>query len=91
MIAQCTHQRRKKHGRDRKGQQRYRCADCRKTFLDEAARPLGDMRINFDKATMALSLLLEGMSIRATERLTGIKRDTICNLILLVGDNRVGS
>ena len=32
-------------------------------------------------------MLLEGMSIRACERLTGVKRDTICDLVLLVGEN----
>lgn len=34
-----------------------------------------------------LGMLLEGMSIRACERLTGVNRDTICDLILTVGDN----
>ncbi|MCH8840729.1 MAG: hypothetical protein IH831_08665 [Planctomycetes bacterium] len=45
------------------------------------------MRIDLDKAVMALNLLLEGMSVRATSRLTGMKVDTICDLILHVGDN----
>lgn len=43
------------------------------------------MRIDFEKASFAISLLLEGMSIRAVERLTNINRDTICDLILVVG------
>ncbi|MCE5302799.1 MAG: hypothetical protein LLF97_06775 [Planctomycetaceae bacterium] len=40
-----------------------------------------------DKAVQVLGMLLEGMSIRACERLTHVKRDTICDLVLLVGRN----
>jgi hypothetical protein len=32
-------------------------------------------------------LLMEGMSVRAVERLTGVCRQTICDLILVVGGN----
>ncbi|TWT95497.1 hypothetical protein [Neorhodopirellula pilleata] len=44
------------------------------------------MKIDLDRAAMALSLMLEGMSIRATERLTGLARDTICDLIIVTGE-----
>ena len=88
MIAPaCQHARRKKHGKDRKGQQRWRCPDCRKTFTSDQRRPLGDMRIDLDKACTVLGLLLEGMSIRACSRVCKIKPDTICDLVLLVGQN----
>jgi IS1 family transposase len=45
------------------------------------------MRISMRQATTALGMLLEGMSIRAVERLTGLDQNTIGNLILTVGDN----
>ena len=76
----------KKHGKDRQGAQRYRCRECGKTFSDAAPRPLGSMRIEMDKAVFALKLLLEGMSVRATERMSGLHRDTLCDLILTVGE-----
>lgn len=38
-----------------------------------------------DKQVTALSLLLEGNSVRSTERLTGIHRDTILRLMVRVG------
>jgi IS1 family transposase len=44
------------------------------------------MRIEIEKARLALRLLTEGMSVRATERTTGLHRDTICRLIVLFGD-----
>ena len=64
-----------------------KCNQCGKYFLAPVAKPIGDMRISLKDATMALGMLLEGMSIRAVERLTGLNRDTIDDLILTVGDN----
>jgi len=88
MIVQaCQHTESKKHGRDRKGNQRFRCKLCSMTWVEDTPKPLGNMRIGMKQATLALSLLLEGMSIRATERLTGLHRDTIDDLILMVGEN----
>lgn len=56
-------------------------------FTSNERRPLGDMRVDMDKAVLVLSVLLEGMSLRACERLTGMKVDTICDLIVHVGEN----
>lgn len=39
-----------------------------------------------DKKTAVLSLLLEGNSVRSTERATGVHRDTICRLLVQTGD-----
>ena len=57
-------------------------------FTCNEERPLGDMRIEMKEAVLVLNMLLEGMSIRACERLTGMKADTICDLIVVVGENR---
>lgn len=81
----CASERIQRFGRDRKQQQRFRCQDCRKTFIPPHPKPLGSMRVDQDKAVFALRLLLEGMSIRATERMTGLHRDTLCALVLHVG------
>lgn len=77
----------KKDGKDRKGQQRFKCLQCGRRWTDTGSKPIGNMRIDLDKAAFAINLLLEGTSIRACERLTGLNRDTICDLILVVGDN----
>lgn len=87
VVAACSHPASKKHGKDRNGNQRFRCLTCSKTFVNSAPKPLGDMRIEMKDAVLALNLLLEGMSVRAVERLTGLHRDTICDLILVVGAN----
>jgi len=64
----------KKFGKDRKGIQRYRCNACRKTFSELQDRPLGTMRLSMDKALQVLQLLVEGVSVRSTERITGVER-----------------
>jgi len=42
--------------------------------------------VSVDSAKLVLRLLVEGSSIRAAERVTGIHRDTICKLIVHFGD-----
>lgn len=87
ILATCQHETVKKHGKDRNGNQRTRCCLCGQTFVERGSKPLGDMRISMDDAELALNLLLEGCSIRTTERITGLHRDTIDDLILVVGEN----
>lgn len=87
MIAiACQHPKRHKHGKNKCGNQRYKCAACGATFVDESG-PLGNMRVDMKQATMALSLMLEGMSVRSVQRLTGLCRQTLADLIVLVGEN----
>lgn len=45
--------------------------------------------LNTDKQRAAIQSLIEGNSIRSTERITGIHQDTIMRLILRVGQNCV--
>ena len=87
MIAlKCTHQNFKKAGKHTNGAQRFKCKDCGKRFIEEKPKPLGKMRVDIDKAMLVIGMLLEGMSIRACERLTNMNRDTIDRLILEVGE-----
>lgn len=44
------------------------------------------MTVPEHKALLAIQLLLEGTSIRSTERVTGLHRDTIMRLLLLAGE-----
>jgi transposase-like protein/IS1 family transposase len=85
--AACQHDQFHKHGKDRKGNIRFKCVLCGKTFVKETAKPIGELRIDLDRATMAISLMLEGMSLRSITRITGIHRQTLCDLILVAGAN----
>jgi transposase-like protein/IS1 family transposase len=75
----------KRFGKHRNGLQRFRCNQCHKTFTEDHERPLGEMRLPLEKAESILQLLLEGMSIRSAERVTGVHRDTILRLLVLAG------
>ena len=75
----------KKFGKGRKGIQRYRCNQCRKTF-SESNNQLDGMYLSMEKATAILQLLLEGCSVRSTERITGVHRDTILRLLVVAGE-----
>lgn len=66
-------------------QQRYHCLACRATFSTPPVRPLGRHTVKFDDAVRALSLLLEGTSIRTTARLTGLHKNTLSRLTLTAG------
>lgn len=85
MIA-CAHANQKRFGRDRKGNQRFRCLFCGKTWTERKPRPIGDMRIDHADAVKVLEMLLEGVSIRSTVRITGIAKGTILRLLRLIGN-----
>lgn len=88
MIAPiCSHSEARTNGKDRHGNTRYRCKLCGKTWVEvQPVKPLGPMTLPVDKAKVVLRLLKEGMSIRGTERATGVNRNTICKLIVTFGD-----
>src|SRR5690242_9100188 len=76
----------KKFGKDRKGNQRFRCLSCGVTFIQPVERLLGRMTLAEDKAIDCLKLLVEGNSIRSVERFTGVHRDTILNVLQVAGE-----
>lgn len=65
--------------------QRYRCIQCGRTFSAIPDRPFDNMRVPVPLATQAIHLLVEGMGIRACERLTGLHRDTVTLLLEVAG------
>lgn len=75
----------KKDGKDRRGEQRFKCTACKKRFSLPKDKLLGSMILNESKALICLNLLVEGNSIRSTERITGVHRDTILSLLETVG------
>ena len=76
----------KRFGKHRNGLQRFRCRQCRKTFTEDHEAPLDAMRVPLERALPVLTLLVEGMSVRSVERVTGVHRDTILRLLVLAGE-----
>lgn len=67
--------------------QRYRCRSCKATFADAPARTLGNHYTDIDRASKALAMMLEGMSIRAISRLTGLDKNTLLSLLMDAGEH----
>jgi transposase-like protein len=76
----------KRFGQTPQGNQRFRCHTCSKTFSDSQPRPLGEMHLSLDRALLCIQLIVEGNSIRSTERITGVHRDTILALLIKAGE-----
>jgi transposase-like protein/IS1 family transposase len=86
MMVSCAHGAKKKHGKDRYGNQRWRCLNCGKTWIEAQSKPLGAMIVPIDDAKLALRLLVEGSSIRSTCRVTGLHKKTVCKLLVHFGE-----
>lgn len=77
-----------KAGKRSDGLQRFRCSSCGKTFSESRVQDsLFETKQAVDdaKALLALQLLVEGNSIRSTERITGLHRDTVMSLLVKAG------
>lgn len=81
----CQHANYKKFGKTSSGAARLRCKDCGKTWT-ESTDTLGGMRIGVDRAAKIIELLCEGMSVRATARVTDTHVTTILELLKMVGE-----
>lgn len=64
--------------------QRWRCTSCKSTFSEEVSK-LGTHYIAPEIAAKAFSLMLEGMSIRAVSRVTGLHKTTLLSLLETAG------
>jgi transposase-like protein len=73
-------------GKHRNGLRRFRCPKCRKSYTEPHRRTLDTMYISQDRAVLALQLLLEGNSIRSTQRITGLDQNTIMTLLVKAGE-----
>jgi transposase-like protein/IS1 family transposase len=73
-------------GKHRNGLSRFRCPNCKKTYTEAHSRVLDSMYIPQDRAVLALKLLLEGNSLRSTERITDLNINTLMSLLVKAGD-----
>ncbi len=71
---------------NRNGTLRFRCPKCRKTFSEARKNQLGNMSLPAEKVLAILNLFIEGTSVRSTERLTGVHRDTILKVLVAAGE-----
>jgi transposase-like protein/IS1 family transposase len=76
-----------KAGKRPDGMQRYRCGTCGKTFSQaKDFGVFGHKQLDEASALLALKLLVEGNSIRSTQRISGLDKKTIMKLLLDAGE-----
>lgn len=87
MTCPTCHAPAKKFGKDRKGNQRFRCQaeGCGKTFTGQER--VEGMYLPPDKAVLCIQLLVEGNSLRSVERITGVSLRTLLSLLIKTGQN----
>jgi len=73
-------------GKHRNGLRRYRCPRCHKTYTEAHKAALEGSYIPLDKVVLVLRLLVEGNSIRSTERISGLDQNTIMRLLVKAGE-----
>lgn len=77
----------RKAGRRPDGQQRYRCAQCSKTFSEPKDFGLfGHKQVDEARTLQALHMICEGNSIRSTCRITGLSKTAILKAIEVAGE-----
>jgi IS1 family transposase/transposase-like protein len=86
MRCEACDRRCKKHGKNRNGSQRYRCGQCGASYSEAPAGRIDGTNIPLPEVVKVLQLLVEGCSIRSIERITGLHRDTILNLLVIAGE-----
>ena len=73
-------------GKHRNGLRRFRCPLCKKTYTEAHQLTLGEMYLSHEKAQLVIQLLIEGNSIRSTQRITAVDQNTIMKLLVLAGE-----
>src|SRR3984957_18706519 len=73
-------------GKHRNGLRRFRCPLCKKTYTEAHKAALAGSYNPQDQIVLVLRLLIEGNSIRSTERITNLDRNTIMKILVLAGE-----
>ena len=73
-------------GKHRNGLRRFRCPGCHKTFTEPHKPALEGSYIPLERIVLVLRLLIEGNSLRSTERISGLDINTIMRLLVRAGE-----
>jgi transposase-like protein len=65
------------YGKSRQGRQRYQCKVCKRVFNEQLGTLFYRKRTQHKDIMESLAMLAEGMGLRATARVKGVKPDTI--------------
>jgi transposase-like protein/IS1 family transposase len=85
MTCKACQTRCQRFGKHRNGLRRFRCPQCKKTYTEPHKPTLEGSYLSQERITLALQLLLEGNSIRSTQRISDLDQNTIMRLLTLAG------
>jgi transposase-like protein len=74
-----------KQGKNYAGHQRYLCKHCRVAFVETKGTPLYNLKLSERKIKQICVSFSEGQGIRSIERTAHVHRDTIGNLLDVLG------
>jgi len=77
----CGHDKVHKHGKTEKGQQRYKCPCCDKTFPEHFNSLYYGRHLNQDEVHTILQAHSEGSSLRGISRISGRAYGTVVSLV----------
>ncbi len=77
----CGHDQIHKHGKTEKGQQRYKCPCCGKTFPEHFDSLYYGRHLNQDQVHTILQAHAEGSSLRGISRISGRAYGTVVSLV----------
>jgi transposase-like protein/IS1 family transposase len=73
-------------GKHRNGLRRFRCPLCHKTYTEAHAPTLDGSYISQERIVLAVRLMVEGNSLRSTERITGLDINTLMKILVKAGE-----
>jgi transposase-like protein/IS1 family transposase len=73
-------------GKHRNGLRRFRCPQCHKTYTEAHKPALEGSYISQERIVLALRLLIEGNSLRSTQRISGLDINTLMKILVKAGE-----
>ncbi|MGA3028427.1 MAG: IS1 family transposase [Bryobacteraceae bacterium] len=73
-------------GMHRNGLRRFRCPQCHKTYTEAHKPALEGSYLPQERIMLAMQLLVEGNSLRSTQRISGLDINTVTRILLKTGE-----
>jgi len=73
-------------GKHRNGLRRFRCPRCHKTYTEPHKAALEGSYVSQERIVLALRLLIEGNSLRSTQRITDLDINTLMKILVKAGE-----
>jgi transposase-like protein/IS1 family transposase len=73
-------------GKHRNGLRRFRCPICKKTYTEAHKPTLEGSYLSQERVVLALRLMVEGNSLRSTQRISGLDINTLMKVLVKAGE-----